>query len=137
MSIEVAIRNQLLADATITAYVVARIGPVGAFENERNPYITYDRESGLRVQIMGAKSGIAHPVFRIESWAADYGIAHELADRVRIALDANVNTEWSGIRILATIIDDDEDLGPVNATEVSTKYGVGLDVEIWHDEATS
>lgn len=131
-----AIVEHVLGDETITKHIADRIGPVGSFEGERQPYIVYFQDIGPREQIMGI-SGIAYPTYRFEVYDRTYLDSHILADRVRVRFDSNTETTWGDVRILASIITDQEDLGPINITETSQLYGVAIDVEIWHAEATT
>ncbi len=124
--------------AIIGTGVNARISPGVLPQNETLPAITYSKISGVRVQIMGGISGLAHPVYQINSWASTYLAAKALAEQVRLGLDANIATTWGSITIRASIMDDDSDLLEVSPDlKERRRYGIRQDFEVWHDEATS
>ncbi len=130
--------TKLSGTTTITNIVGKRIYPQLAPDKASKPYLVYNRISGPREQIMGGKSGVAYPRIQITCWASTYTAVKTLAEAVRMALEAVVNTAWGTVTILACIFEGDTDVEEFSeTTEAARAYGVALDFTVWHLEATA
>jgi hypothetical protein len=130
--------TKLSGTTAITDIVGKRIYPQLAPDKVAKPYIVYQRISGPREQIMGGKSGVAYPRIQITCWASTYTAVKALAEVVRLALEAAINTTWGTVSILACVFEGDTDIEELSEqTEAARAYGVALDFTVWHTEATS
>ena len=77
-------------------------------ENQRSPFITFQRVSGDKVRAINGPSGLAQSTFQIDTYSKDYAECRQIADQVRKILD--------GFRGTVTIGSDSVRIGGVSMT---------------------
>ena len=92
MSLAGDLRTFILADATVTGLVVARMSPMRLPQNPTFPALVYTQISGPRDRNLSGPSGRVVARFQIDCWAKTYLQAQSLADAVRARLDGYQGT---------------------------------------------
>lgn len=92
MSIETGLYSELTTDVDVAALVSTRVYPLTLPQGYTLPAITYQRVSTERLRDLTGSSGWVMARFQIDCWAASYSAARGLADKVRAALDGQVDT---------------------------------------------
>lgn len=132
MTIEEAIQAHLLATPNVAALVGVRVYPVKMPQRPTYPAVVYNRISGPREHSQDGSSGLAHPRFQLDCFAATYAGAKDLASKVRLALDGFRGSMGgvSGVDVNAVFIEDDRD----DYDDDIHVYWVSLDAVVWHNE---
>lgn len=128
--IEEAIHTKLTTDADISGLISGRVYPLKLPQKPTLPAVTYQRISGVRNYFMDGVATLAQPRFQVDSWAATYSAAKDLAGKVRAALSGLTETVDT-IKIYGVFLDSDNDLYD-DDLEV---YRVQADYFIHHKEA--
>lgn len=105
-----------MATATIDMGIVKLLAGVAsgniyagiAPENQRSPFVTFQRVSGDKVRAINGPSGLAQTTFQIDIYSKDYPECRQLADQVRKILD--------GFRGTVTIGSDSVRIGGCSMT---------------------
>lgn len=98
MSIEDGLRTHLIADAPVTALVVARIYPIKLPQNPTYPALTYEIISDIPHRALAGDSDLERARARIHCWAATYSGAIDLAGKVRTSV-----ADFSGLMGTTTV----------------------------------
>lgn len=98
------------------------------------PAMTYQRIATPRVRSLAGPSGLAHPRFQLNCWATTYAGAKTLSEAVRSRVDG-----YSGVigsDVIGDInLEDDGDMFDAGVeTETFRRYGIRLDIIVWHEE---
>ncbi len=115
MTIGTALRAHLLADATITALVVARIYPLRLPQKAVLPSIVLTRVSGLRFGHLRGAGSLARPRYQVDCWAQTHDGATTLGSLCRQRLDGFVGT-WT------------DAASPPTAIQVALQFETELDL---------
>lgn len=113
----------------VTALVGTRIYPVTFPQNVILPAITYQRVSDRTIHSHGGSSNFAYTLFRIMTWAWNYGDARQAARAVKSALvgyRGMMGARWVG----SILHDNDLD----NYDEQTKMFSVISDYTIGHNE---
>ena len=86
MTIENDLRTHLIADAPVTALVVARIYPIKLPQSPTYPALTYEIISDIPHRALAGDSDLERVRVRIHCWAKTYTGAADLAKKVRTAV---------------------------------------------------
>ncbi len=98
MTIETGLRTHLIADAPVTALVVARIYPLKLPQSPTYPALTYEIISDIPHRALAGDSDLERVRARIHCWAATYSGAIDLAAKVRTAVG-----DFSGLMGTTTV----------------------------------
>lgn len=132
MSVESALRDRLLSDATVAATVGDRVYPTLADQGTRAPYIVYTRVTARHEYSLAGPSNLARASYQIDCYAGDgpdkrgSDAAIDLGDAVRDLLHAR---PWSADGVAyAPIVETERDL----PDEESRLHRRTLEVAIWY-----
>lgn len=133
MTVEQAIRQTLLADATLTAIIGQRIYWDRAAENVEVPFVVFMRLFGnrLRTHDNGAGAvyaGLTESTFQFSAWAATPTVARQIADRLTFVLERLAPVEE--MRLSPAAVNAGVDLDEPEPTNLR---GVAIDAAIFHD----
>lgn len=134
MTIEEALYAELAAYSGLSALVSTRIYPMRLPQDSTLPAVVYYRMSAGRENDFTGATGLAHPTFRVITWAEEYKEAHTVGTQVRKALDGN-SSQWggsSGVWASGRLTNDNDLMDPDLETPT---YGQAMDFEVWHTEA--
>lgn len=81
-----------LLDPVVSEAVFARIVP----QNQRAPFITFQRVTGNKIRDINGPSGLAQTSFQVDVYADAYLECKQLADAVRLILDGYRGTVTIG-----------------------------------------
>ncbi len=84
--IEADLRTHLLAQASITALIGARLYPQQLPQGTELPAVTYQRIAGQSLIDHEGAAGIGRARIQLDCWGESYGAAAALADTLRLAL---------------------------------------------------
>lgn len=84
---ETVLRSALVSSTSVTAMVSQRIYPLLAPKTAALPFITWRRSGIERQHTLAGPMGVPSVSVEMQSFAATYEDARELADRVRLVLD--------------------------------------------------
>ena len=87
MSIASDVRTFIIADATITGLIAARLYPIILPQEPTMPAMTYQWISGTRFHSMDGASKLSGPRVQFDCWAATYLDAEALFEALRKRLD--------------------------------------------------
>lgn len=140
MSLEAAIRAELVADATVAGLVSTRIYPVIAPHDALLPHIVMQRVSTDRLHNLDSVTGIAYVSFQFSCFGTTYITAKQTAEAIRGVFDgmgretigsggntANVWAVWNES-------ESDDFYGPSDGSD-KPKYRVLVDYLFAHIEA--
>lgn len=132
MKIEEALFSHLKSHAGLSALVGTRIYPQIMPQGVTMPAVTYQKISGPREYSHGGPSELAHPRFQLSCWAKNYSTAKDIAEQVRLALQAYRGTMGGagGVTVYGAFLENEIDL-----YESDTRlYHIPVDFSIWHKE---
>lgn len=125
-----ALRTRLIATANVQSIVSSRIYPVKMPDNPTFPAISMQMVSALHEESLSGSSGLVGALLQLDCWAASINTAHDLAEKVRLALEGFRGTVAShdiqGITDWQTIDSFDDD---------TAIYRVSCLSRVWHIEA--
>ena len=127
-TIEKAIRAILVANSTVAA-ITTRCYPAKLPQNPTYPLILFSKVTGMRDHHLQGPSGLAHPRFQVEAWAATYDAAKTLANAIKVALDGYAGTQGA-VKIGSILIESERD----SYEEAVSCHRVIMDWFIWHRE---
>lgn len=133
--VEKAINARLLAFAGVTALVVARVYPELAPQNAVLPYVVYTRVDTEHLMTKDNAAGLASARIQINSVAATYLKAKQLAEQVRLALQGWAGT-GNGVTV-NVILPQNEFDSPVMAGDATdeARHRVIQDFKVWFVES--
>lgn len=106
MAIEDALYTRLTTHAGLSALIGTRAYPTLLPEKPTLPAVRYRRISGPRESAMGVDLGIAHARFQLDSFAATYTGARDVAAQVRAALQ-RYRATVGGVEILDIFVENE------------------------------
>ncbi len=109
MSPEYALRNRLIADATVVALIGTRIYPRRLPQNPQLPAVTYSRVRGTSVTGHTGPSGYAAARLQFDSWAVTDLAARNLSGALKLRLNG-FKGFVSGVTFHHVLFDSDQDL---------------------------
>lgn len=125
-----ALRTYVLADATVSGLVGARMYPVILPQNPTMPAITYQYISGASVISHDGATGLENPTFQIDCWGSTYATMDALFEAVRERLNGAKGT-FSGLYVGGIFLVRKRDLYD-NDAELHRRTA---DYEIWNEES--
>lgn len=126
--IETTLFTRLSTFAGLMALIATRIYPIIMPQGVTYPAVTYQRISTQPREIaMGEDPGIARARIQITSWGETFVSARTVADQVRLAME-----RYTVAGIFDVYIIGEMDLYDPDAL----KFGVAIDCEVVHSEAT-
>lgn len=126
MSVESALRDRLLSDATIAAAVGDRVYPTLAVQGATAPYIVYTRIGARHEASLTGPSGLARAVYQIDCYAGTADAAIDLGDAVRALLHA---ITWTAGGVdYAPMVDTERDL----PDEEARLHRRTLEIILWY-----
>jgi hypothetical protein len=135
LSPEAVLWNQLISDASVTAYVGHRIYPHVAKANDNFPFITWRRTSISREQTLGTPMGVPTVSVTYEIFASSYITARKIADAVRRSLDGFSGSYENTTVSLARLTGESDDAAILEGSEVPVAYSVTQDYDILWQES--
>ena len=87
MSIETALRTELINDTDISAHVGMRVYPVTMTQGFTLPCISYQRISSVRMHTLSGPNGRVDASFQVDFYSELYSTVRDLADKTRQVLD--------------------------------------------------
>ena len=132
MTIEAAITKHLTENAGVASVAAGRVYPKHLPQNPTYPAIVYHRISGPREHSHDGSSGLAHPRFQFDLYAASHVACKDLAEKLRLALDAFKGTMGGagGVDVNGVFLEDDDD-GYDDDFKV---FWWRMDFILWHNE---
>jgi len=134
-SLEQGIRSILIADADVSALIVARVFPWMRQQGTTFPAIVYELDGTEPEQGLGGYQSLTRAELSISSIAETYGGAKTLAGHVRDALNGYTGTPTDGVAIKSLV--HDNDIGIVEDSQIGNSRGVTV-IEssyiIWYSE---
>ncbi len=91
MTMESDLRAFLILDADVTALVGSRVFPLIVPQNQPMPAIRYNLITSESEVNLGGVDGAVRATVQLDCYAATYAGAVDLAEKVRVALVADVN----------------------------------------------
>ncbi len=140
LSIEQALTAIITNDASMIALIGVKFYPQEAPQGTAYPFCTYNRISGVHERHMVGESGLEHPRFQIDIFAATTSSMVAIRNTLRLLLDMYTGTVTVGSAskvIQRIFLEDDfsDFLAPQNASETGIRHGI-LDFTIWGEETT-
>jgi len=132
--VEKAINARLLAVSGVTTLVDTRIYPELAPQKAALPYVVYTRVDSEHLMTKDNAAGLANARIQINSVAATYLKAKQLAEQVRLALQGWAGT-GNGVTV-KVILPGNEFDSPVMAGDATdeTRKRVIQDFKVWFAE---
>ena len=121
-SLEQGIRSILIADADVSALVVARVYPWMRQQGTVFPAIVYELDGTEPEQDLDGYGGMTRAELSVSSIAETYGGAKTLAGHVRDALNGYTGTPTDGVAINSLV--HDNDIGIVEDSQIGNSRGV-------------
>lgn len=119
---EAALVAALIAEASVSALVGARVFVFGGRQGAAYPYVTLQRISTSGAAFLDGASNLDWPRIQIDSWAESPDSARAVADAIRAFLDQQEHTA-GGLTFLASLQDDRSDVdGDTRKFRVSQDY---------------
>lgn len=149
--VEKAIVAILQADAAVTAIVKGDVDATPPSDWRINkhdipqgwdlPAVTYQRISTDREQGFSGPIGVLQARVDVTAWAADYGNAKILGEKIRLALNG-VHGTYGGVVVRNIVLsseEEDNELVKRGGDQEATDrvYWVGLEFDVWFRESTS
>lgn len=127
--VESTLYSRLTTFAGLVALVVKRVYPLIIPQGAAYPAVTYQRISTEPREVaMGGDPGIARARIQVTAWANTFDDAKDVGNQVRLALE-----RWNPTGVFDTYIIAENDL----YDEEAYKFGVAIDAQVVHTEATS
>ena len=123
-SLEQGIRSILIADADVSALVVARVYPWMRQQGTVFPAIVYELDGTEPEQDLDGYGGMTRAELSVSSIAETYGGAKPLAGHVRDALNGYTGTPTDGLAINSLV--HDNDIGIVEDSQIGNSRGVSI-----------
>lgn len=133
--VEKAINARLLAFSGVTALLDARVYPELAPQKATLPYVVYTRIDTEHLMTKDNAAGLANARIQINSVAATYLKAKQLAEQVRLALQG-----WSGtgngvtVNVVHPLNEFDSPVMAGDATD-EARHRVIQDFKVWFAES--
>lgn len=121
MSIETAIRGELIGNAAVTALIGTRVYPMFLAQGYTLPAISYQRITGSRPREAADKTGRVNAHFQIDCWADSYTTARDLAGKVITCLDNHRGTLGTGTAAM-------DDVGTIETIAERDDYNTEVEV---------
>lgn len=99
------------------------------------PFAVYSRVSVKRFPASGGSTGMVVTVVRITSFASEYADAVDLANQFRIVLDGKGGTVGSQFFEKCRLIDESDNIDPVEFAQNDAPHFVSQDYQITHHES--
>jgi len=130
MQIEQAVLKELLADSGITDLIGERLYYVKAPQDVAKPYIVFFKVSAPREYSHDGASKLARPRFQFSCFAMTYYEAKQIAEAIRVAIEAFSGTMGTGVEVGSCFCLNESDM-----YEEDTKlFHVAVDYLIYHKE---
>jgi hypothetical protein len=123
--------NYLLADASITAVVGARVTPSSTAQGTALPALTLHGVSGAPLYADDGEVGLNDDRVQIDCWAITYAEARDLSDLVKSRLSAAQDVSQGDTTFIYMLLDNYQDLREGGSNAAEYRYRVSLDFEIW------
>jgi len=123
-SLEQGIRSILVADADVSALVVARVFPWMRQQGTVFPAIVYELDGTEPEQDLDGYAGMTRAELSISCIAETYGGAKTLAAHVLDALNGYTGTPTDGVNIKSLV--HDNDIGIVEDSQIGNSRGVSI-----------
>ncbi len=124
--IEEAIIQRLLTTSAVTAIAGTRVYPGSLPQAVTLPAIVFNKISGAPLYADAGEVGLEECRLQIDSWAATYGAAKELARAVRGSLSAFTGTS-EGVECLSVELDAERDLRETGSNQADYSYRTSCD----------
>lgn len=99
------------------------------------PCAVYSRVSVRRYPKSSGSTGFVNTVIRITSFAREYTDALDLADQFRIVLDGKTGTIGSDTIEMCRLIDESDNIDPVEFAQNDAPHFVSQDYQFTHTES--
>jgi hypothetical protein len=129
MSIDVALRTFVLADATVAGRVGTRMHARRLPQSPTLPALTWYNVSTRREHDMDGPDGLPRVRIQVSCWAATPAAADELAAAVQARLDG-YRGAWGDVQVGACLMVGERDMDDVEAG----RSGVALDFQVQYEE---
>lgn len=130
MSIETGIVAKLLAGTLTSALVGARVYPNRAPQGTSADCVVYQQITGQRSYTNDGACGLVSAMFRLTCWSTTLLGARNLANAVRIDLEAATPGTWDGTVIQSCFVDTEVDIDSGFVEDAILRYGKALDLDI-------
>lgn len=120
----------LLTDAAIAAVVETRVYPLRRPQGSALPAIVSTRISGQPLYVDEGEAGLQNARVQVDSWAATYTQAKDLAQLVRARLSAFSGVH-DGIDFSYIMLDEERDLTESGANASEYLMRVAMDFIVW------
>ncbi|MBT8199583.1 MAG: DUF3168 domain-containing protein [Acidimicrobiia bacterium] len=125
----------LQEDDAVTGIVGDRIYPLRAPSSAALPRITYERTVSGHEHHMEGSSGLTNPRFTVDCWASSSADAEDLADAVRLALDATIGQTIFGVDVRSIFVESiEDDVFFRGDGSQKADYLSSVDFSIWYRE---
>lgn len=127
-----ALRDYVLADATVSGLIGARMYPAILPQDPTMPAITYQIISGDSVISHDGPAGLENPTIQIDCWAATYSGMDALFNAVRKRLNG-ASGAFSGVEVQGIFMVRKRDL----YDDEAKLHRRTADYEVWNSEAVT
>lgn len=131
---EAVLRSALVGSTAVTALVSARIYPVLAPANAALPFITWRRSGIQRSQTLAGPMGMPRVSVELDTYAATYEGARDLADRVRVVLDGYSGTVDNTQVNHVSLEQEQDDFVTLGGSDLPPVYSVKQTFDVWWQE---
>jgi hypothetical protein len=138
MSLQTSLCTYIETKSAITDLIgtsPCRFFPQIAKGNVDLPYAVYSRASVERKPKASGSTGFCVTVIRITSFAQQYDDACNLADQFRIVLDGKIGTVGAETIDSCRLIDERDNIDPVEFAQNDAPHFVSQDYQIMHRES--
>lgn len=129
MSFEKDFIAYMLTVTSITDLVGNRIYPLNVRQETEMPAISVQRITVVPVEHQGGQATVMKSLFQVNSWGANYQESKDLAETIRLALDAYSGTMGGETARIVRFLDEGDDFQP-ETEEVRTTQ----EYEVVHTE---
>ena len=124
--IEESLRQELLADATLTGLVATRIYPGHRPQGTAEPAVTLRLARRTPLEDLDGCIGIDQSLMQIEAWATDYATAHQVTAAIVDVLEDFMGTmgsaEQTTVEDCQRIVEQDALLPPADGSDTPLHY---------------
>lgn len=133
-SADAAIRTVLLLKPHVALLVGTKVYPIMAPSSTALPFITYRRSGIQRQQTLQNPAGVPRVSFEVQTYAATYEEARQVADAVRQTLDGYAGTIDNTVIHQCSLESEVDDFVALAGADLPPAYQITLTYDVWWQE---
>lgn len=131
---EAVLRSALVANATVTALLGARVYPVLAPASAALPFVTWRRTGIERSQTLGSPMGVPRVTVEYSIYATTYEQARDVADAMRVCLDGYGGTADNTEVKQTSLETESDDFVTLAGADMPPVYQITQTYDVWWQE---